>query len=1509
MPKRKKKSKSDARGYGQVTTFRAPPALPPSIQANETETRSTDNTKTDLDKKNNKNNNKQTLPTDDSNPQPSDTKEENVVASRKRKIPPRISVPPLEAFCEKSTGTSSWMTLAFHEHLERIVERHTSPLEALPDKQTHWSMIPWVDESSSHIQKQQQSLLLVGSGEPTLIRQDRFLKRLAKLYDVLDQALHLPMDAMKEIVQTLVRHQIPVTVEHALDYYCYRTQTADLPPFFTQPVVYEARRKDSLPVVPLSSPEPTQMDKGVVSDEMPPAHTNDDLSTLPSSVPSSELETTTEASQSAPQDKPKQVQTTPQFDEDQKTPKDSPSNEAVSSENAPDPKTLGESAAETIEEEDDTPPLPPTPDELRLQEMEREFQELTLDVQDEASNYMRSKQEVKDIQKRHKALEKQVQGLQRKVAKAAAARAALVAQEQAKSEEEEEVGEGVGFDLFGARDDENDPDPESKLDKTADTKASETPPPTFDIELPKEAISSSWTGQTPLQILEERCRKLKFSKPSFQKTGLYSCKLTVQGLPQTQDDDDPKPRTVLEYEGLTVDRLTTIKHYLATKALYEMDSTLPLYNLLPPFFRELWLHWLKDVQDEKDAIELAEEEQRQTNIEQLLSLIPESADTLFEASNSQGIEASSSMLESSSNNDKRSPKRDTSSPKPAAQTDVSNTLKLAFERKVEKPRYQKILAQRRSLPIFDYKTKILDTVENNTVTVLHADTGAGKTTQCPQFLLESGLERGLGEHTSIICTQPRRVAAISVAERVSEEMDSRIGDQVGYQIRLEAKKSDRTRLLFCTTGVILRRLIEDPTLKGVSHIVVDEVHERQWQIDVLLVALRRLIAGPRKDLKVILMSATLDAQLFCSFFHNAPLVSVPGRTFPVSDYYLEDLIEATGHIIEEDSQYAIRNYYSREMASLHVTKRGGEQRREAVALESETSVDVSEDFPGYSISTRKSMDRVDETVINYELIEDVLHYLIVEPPQESLLRTPDGERLTNGGAALIFMPGIGEIRTLIDRLQSSKHFRDSRIFDIIPMHSALSSSEQRRAFITPRKVKWAIIVATNIAETSVTIPDAVCVIDSGRVREIRHDKRTLTEKLVTGWCSRASVKQRAGRAGRVQSGICLRLFSSKTIAKKMSASTEPELQRLPLEEVCLTILAGKLSTSGCLNFLMQTPQPPKSDAIQAALLSLRQVGAISLALGDKDLQIEELTPLGEQLSKFPVNCRLGKMLLWAVWMRCVNTVVTIVASLSASQSPFVSSLRDSQVARARQATFNHEYSDFLTYVNVYQAFLESGSSYSFCRQNYLSFAALKEISEARRHYLDLLRPYQQRGVDWNENDGNELCLQCVLAAGLSPQIARIERSPGGQKETLWYRPTLWGTSKSAAPEQQVTIQAPSVLSKLSRGSLPSLWIVFFEKFGVQHGNKGPSNKVSVRTVSFIHPAIISLVIGETFAVQHMERRLLIDGWMSFSMGAQSAVLLRSVRQLVARQTRLDTNESDSILLDFLQLLAMVGTQT
>lgn len=364
----------------------------------------------------------------------------------------------------------------------------------------------------------------------------------------------------------------------------------------------------------------------------------------------------------------------------------------------------------------------------------------------------------------------------------------------------------------------------------------------------------------------------------------------------------------------------------------------------------------------------------------------------------------------------------------------------------------------------------------------------------------------------------------------------------------------------------------------------------------------------------------------------------------------------------------------------------------------------------------------------------------------------------------------------------------------------------------------------------------------------------------------------------------MRLFSSRTAQRSMSPTSEPELQRLPLEEVCLTILAGELSSNGCAAFLGLTPQPPKHDAIQSALTSLEQVGAISVPSDDEDTTkslpaVEKLTPLGLQLAKLPVDVRLGKMLLLSVQFRCVDTITTIVAGLSASQSPFLSFLRDEQAAKAKQAIFRHKDSDFLTLVNLYVAYIDAGETFRFCREHFVSLSALREIKEARKHYLSLLEGmgFMDNSRYHNVNGENEVVLHTVIAAALS-QMARIDRTPVG-KDTLWHRSI--GTT-----DQQVHIHKSSVNATLPR-RLPSRWIVFFEKFAT-------SSRVSISMTAFCSPLALILLVGHNYQTQHAARRVLLDGWMEVGLAARTSVRVFALRSQILRDLQKEERLVDGV---------------
>ena len=339
---------------------------------------------------------------------------------------------------------------------------------------------------------------------------------------------------------------------------------------------------------------------------------------------------------------------------------------------------------------------------------------------------------------------------------------------------------------------------------------------------------------------------------------------------------------------------------------------------------------------------------------------------------------------------------------------------------------------------------------------------SGKSTQVPSFILEDQLSRG--KPCKIYCTEPRRISAISLARRVSEELGERKNDLgtsrslVGYAIRLESNTSKETRLVYATTGIVMRMLEGSNDLKDITHIVLDEVHERTIDSDFLLIVLKKLMAR-RRDLKVILMSATVDAERFSRYLDGASILTVPGRTFPVQVKYLEDAVELTG--------FSLDNGYAEKFTDLDDDMDINETDSNDLV-----KVDSTKALRGYSAKTRNTISQIDEYRIEFDLVTQLL----------AKIATDDRWGMFSK-AILVFLPGIGEIRQLNDMLVGHPVFSSN--WYIYPLHSTIASEDQEAAFLVPPPGTRKIVLATNIAETGITIPDVTCVVDTGKHREMR----------------------------------------------------------------------------------------------------------------------------------------------------------------------------------------------------------------------------------------------------------------------------------------------------------------------------------------------------------------------------------------------------------------------------------------
>ena len=567
---------------------------------------------------------------------------------------------------------------------------------------------------------------------------------------------------------------------------------------------------------------------------------------------------------------------------------------------------------------------------------------------------------------------------------------------------------------------------------------------------------------------------------------------------------------------------------------------------------------------------------------------------------------------------------------------------------------------------------------------------SGKSTQVPAFLLEHELSHG--RPCKIYVTEPRRISAVSLARRVSDELGENKGDLgtnrslVGYSIRLEANTSRETRLVFATVGIVMRMLEGSNDLHEVTHLVLDEVHERSIDSDFLLIVLRRLLIQ-RKDLKVVLMSATVDAERFSKYLGGAPILNVPGRTFPVDVRYLEDAVELTGY---RPSDATVEKMVDLDDDDTAETQDSGNGQ----------SSDIMSGLSSYSAQTRSSLAQFVEYRIDFDLIVQLMVKIATDPSLESYSK-----------AVLVFLPGIAEIRTLNDMLLGDPRF--AKAWLVYPLHSSIATEDQEAAFLVPPPGMRKVVLATNIAETGITIPDVTCVVDTGKHREMRFDEKRQLSRLIDTFISRANAKQRRGRAGRVQNGLCFHMFTKHRHDKIMSDQQTPEMLRLSLQDLAIRVKICKIG--GIEDTLSDALDAPSHKNIRRAVDALIDVRALT--------QAEELTPLGHQLARLPLDVFLGKLILLGTVFKCLDMALTVAAILS-SKSPFSAPFGQRAQADNAKMAFRRADSDLLTVYNAYLAWKRVcqdnsgvGKEFQFCRKNFLTQQTLANIEDLKGQLL------------------------------------------------------------------------------------------------------------------------------------------------------------------------------------------------
>lgn len=787
---------------------------------------------------------------------------------------------------------------------------------------------------------------------------------------------------------------------------------------------------------------------------------------------------------------------------------------------------------------------------------------------------------------------------------------------------------------------------------------------------------------------------------------------------------------------------------------------------------------------------------------------------------------------------------------PLGAADIAKQVSSLADRVKRLPALQQIVQQRAKLPIAAFESTITSAVDNNQVVLIAGETGCGKTTQVPQFILQHLWSQG--KPCKIICTQPRRISAISVAERIAAERGEVVGTTIGYQIRLEMKGGRNTSVMFQTNGVLLRKMVksgihstggenlgdeqkDDTYGVDATHIIVDEIHERDRNADFLLIVLRDILLV-RPDLRVVLMSATLDSEKFSRYFNNCPIITVPGFTYPVNTYFLEDvlsLLEAqkakTGSEktqiedmvvfskedadamdnalavawLDDDFEELVNlvtdnprlcNYQHSHTGATALMIAAGKGQVDDVATMLSLGADISKVSEDGStalewakmhgeqeaaellttyISTSKpstltahSLQQksellegyqsvTDQEEIDFVLIEDLLHHLCSTSKINS-----------SSGAILVFLPGWEDISRMRQQLATSPFFSNQSEFHVLPLHSMVPSSEQKKVFKRPPPGVQKIVLATNIAETAITIDDVVYVIDTGRAKEKSYDPYTSVSTLQTAWISRASMRQRAGRAGRCQAGDCYHLFS-RLRADSLPEFQQPEIKRAPLEELCLQVKLmepeGRIA-----DFISKAIDPPLALSVQNAVLLLQDIGALT---GD-----EKLTELGKQLGSLPVHPATSKMLLFAILLNCLGPALTI-ACASGYREPFVLPMapREKQLAAAAKrelASSFGGYSDHLAIIAAFdkwEAAKSAGQEQQFCAKFFVSGGTMAMLSGMRQQLQSELAqkgflPHGHHPCNLNAQDAG--IVRAVIAAGTYPMIGTLLAPHSGNQKIV-----------------------------------------------------------------------------------------------------------------------------------------------
>jgi len=796
---------------------------------------------------------------------------------------------------------------------------------------------------------------------------------------------------------------------------------------------------------------------------------------------------------------------------------------------------------------------------------------------------------------------------------------------------------------------------------------------------------------------------------------------------------------------------------------------------------------------------------------------------------------------------------------------------------------------RRELPSWEKRAEILEAVANNRVVLISGETGCGKSTQVPQFLLDAN------DKCRLLVAQPRRLAAVSLCQRVVQER----GDvhDAGYIVPMERCR-EKSRLLFCTASVLRRRLYDDAELEGVTHVIFDEVHERDKIVDFALIFLRDLVRR-RPDLRLILMSATLQMDTFVEYFgDDSKRVHIPGRMYPAQSLYLDQIVAtlwktppfrkwmgpgilSAGLEMEEkdwkkqvfhntnhsDGLWGLSSHIKPYLeGQLTKQKLADGLRRHDVLQQSGLQHDfliIEALILHIDRSYKQAMTQLEEAEAKklearIEAEKAGSDELELGDSVEVEQQIKEKQEKKQPGAVLVFLTGWSDIDRCMKLLQNDL---EKDRFTVLPLHGQITVEQQQEVFQPVADGVRKIVLSTNLAEASITVPDVEFVIDCGRAKETSYDPYLKIGTLTTSWVSKASVKQRAGRAGRTKGGLCFHLFSQARF-QKLDDHTPPELLRSPMEETCLSTKLLMLETGRndtVEEFLNKAPTKPEPMTMKNAMEDLRLMGAFG--------QNDQLTHLGEKLCHSSLPPSLMKTCLWGALFGVLDDILKLSWSLAFSRDPFLINRGKDQMAEARTQAGNFKMELAEPFASDHIALLRAFAQHKKDPQNWAqqkgfnpkNFRGVDDGANKLRQDIPNIN-YGVTSEFANRNAGNEALLISVLAAGLYPNLAvkrlgkgtRNMEVKGGKIEAMLHGTSAYGRSRECGG-----------------GTKDEEWVVFHELSQME-------SNYHLKSVSYLPNLVVLLMCGDE-DIKEQEPTLLNE-WIKFSYRGGVGYNIKDIRK-------------------------------